>query len=256
MCPLPFLYTQTQRPNRVCQCLFFMSQLKSGIRLCFPVTLATLTHPIVNKLSSFFRRVCYYFGGWHTQVITSELWWLSLFGADSRLIGPISSWVDVPGAEHNLIRQRRAALPLGLSCGGRKRKSPRPCWAGHRRNSSYGDCWAYGNCHQGIVGLTAPCVFVCTCVCLRWCEWKNVRYVMLFFLSFSCTAQVQLSSAVATVTSFAISCIYLGDETTGARRLSNAQWVWEILCEEAIQRLASQLSQISPYHNCTWKTTC
>lgn len=35
--------------------------------------------------------------------------WLSLFGADSRLIGPFSSWVDVPGAGHNLIRQRRSA---------------------------------------------------------------------------------------------------------------------------------------------------
>ena len=131
-----------------------------------PVTSTALTSRVVNRLSPF---LCYYYRGWHTQVMASGLWWLSLFGADSRLIGPISSWVDVPGAGRNLIRQRRSAT-AGAVWGERGsplvrvelgRNLPMET-AGHIETVSARTC-------QDDSSLC-----VCVCVCVRMCEYAFV----------------------------------------------------------------------------------
>lgn len=165
----PGWWPPAYRPNWVCHCLFLLT-LEWSLFIQ-PFITATETGP--SSLSGnldhtdqshrkqalfffFFRHVCYYFGGgWHTQVITSEPWWLSLFGADSRLIGPISSWVDVPGARHNLIRQRRVAA-AGL------------CWEKKKVPSSMLS-WpeAKSLCQLGTVRLDSSLCVWCTCACMH-----------------------------------------------------------------------------------------
>lgn len=125
----------------------------------------------------FFSHACYYFGSWHTQVIPWEVWWMSLFGENSRLIGSIYSWVDVPGAEHNLIRQAAAA---GLC--GEKKAVPSPIlnWpeaknapmetAGHMKTMSARNCQLDSS------------LCMCACACLHWCECKNPKWTLLLFL--------------------------------------------------------------------------
>lgn len=113
-----------------------------------------------------------------TQVIPWELRWMSLFGENSRLIGPISSWVDVPGAEPNLIRRAAAA---GL-CGGGKAV---PSSMVNRPEAKILlwrllDMWK--PCQPGTYTLTALCVHVHV---LQWCECKNPKCTLLLFLRIS-----------------------------------------------------------------------
>lgn len=152
-----------------------------------------------TSLFSFFRHVCYYFGSWHTQVIPWEVWWMSLFGENSRLIGSIYSWVDVPGAEHNLIRQAAAA---GLC--GEKKAVPSSILNWPEAKILLWrllDIWK--PCQPGIASLTALCV----CVHVHVCTDVNVRTQngpCYYFWDSKWMTQVQ-SRVVSTVISFAIS---------------------------------------------------
>lgn len=89
---------------------------------------------------------------------------MSLFGENSRLIGSIYSWVDVPGAEHNLIRQATAA---GLW--GEKGSPLVHTELARSKKYSYGDCWTYEN-HVS-QELPAWQLFVYVCMCMFALMW-------------------------------------------------------------------------------------
>lgn len=193
------------RAECLCTAFYYINRNRTEFSLRQPWPNWPITS-LTSSCSPFLRRVCYYLCEcWHTQVITSELWWLSLFGAGSRLIGPISSWVDVPGAGHNLIKQRRSAT-AGLR--GEKKELPLSVLSWPEAEILLWDHWAYGNCVSE--DLSGWQLFVCVGMCedaFMWMLEPEMDVVILPGKSIALRiAQVQLSSAVATVTGFANSC--------------------------------------------------
>lgn len=132
-----------------------------------PGTFTTRINHLANKCSlpPFFAGMLrYYLEAKHTQVITSGQRWLRLSGAEGRLIGPVSTWVDVPGAGHNRVWQRPSAT-VRLRRGNERKPLLSPSRWPWRRNppveaAGLGVWW--GACrsraHHGSSGIRFACV--------------------------------------------------------------------------------------------------